>query len=327
MTTLDTSAPLATLLRLSTASAHDAASNSQGAGWLTRGELDREEYIRFLMMLYHIYDVFERALDENATHPVLQPTYNPLLLARAASLATDIATLLQTPQAQWQTHPIHVELMAAPPLPFTQYLARLRLIVAAGPADAQRLLAHSYVRYLGDLSGGQFVKRVLAKVYGLENGDGLSFYEFRQLGGNGSATIGDMKKIKEWFREGMNAGAGDDQAVKLAIADEAKIAFDLNRALFTILRPPTNILDVSLSPASPPLGEPSTPSEDSPLQAQRDASATPTYRVATVLAVIAALSLSHFLLVVNGLTGEKGATKLEAVQHWFANAFASLSSA
>ncbi|THH27232.1 hypothetical protein EUX98_g6962 [Antrodiella citrinella] len=221
MTTLDTSAPLATLLRRSTASAHDEASNSQGAGWLTRGELDKEEYIRFLMMLYHIYEHCHR----------------------------------------------------------------------------------------------------------LENGDGLSFYEFRQLGGNGSAIIGDMKKIKEWFREDMNAGADDDQAIKLAIADEATIAFDLNSALFTILRPPTNLLDVSLAPASPPLGEPSTPFEDSPLKAQQDVSATPTYRVATVLAVIAALSLSHFLLVVNGHTGEKGATKLEAVQHWFANAFTSLSSA
>ena len=48
--------PVATLLRLGTAEAHERAENSQGAGWLTRGELDKLEYVRFLMMLYHIYE-------------------------------------------------------------------------------------------------------------------------------------------------------------------------------------------------------------------------------------------------------------------------------
>ena len=50
----DYSQPMATLLRLGTAQAHERAENSQGAGWLTRGELDKLEYVRFLMMLYHI---------------------------------------------------------------------------------------------------------------------------------------------------------------------------------------------------------------------------------------------------------------------------------
>jgi len=62
------------------------------------------------------------------------------------------------------------------------------------------------------------------------------------------------------------------------------------------------------------------------LAVQQDAPSTSTYRVATVVALVAALSLSHFFLVVGGFTGEKGATKLETVQHWFANAFASSSS-
>ena len=95
-----------------------------------------------------------------------------------------------------------------------EYTARLRQLASGGPEDVQRLLAHAYVRYLGDLSGGQFIKRQLAKVYELEDGEGLSFYEFKQLGGTGSATIGDMKKIKEWYRNGMNVGVGDDVTVK-----------------------------------------------------------------------------------------------------------------
>lgn len=52
---LDLSEPIADLLRKGTAEAHEKAEHSQGAAWLTRGELDRNEYIRFLMMLHHVY--------------------------------------------------------------------------------------------------------------------------------------------------------------------------------------------------------------------------------------------------------------------------------
>ena len=53
---LDLSLPIATLLRSGTAAAHQTAETSAGAGWLTRGELDKEEYIRFLIMLWHVYE-------------------------------------------------------------------------------------------------------------------------------------------------------------------------------------------------------------------------------------------------------------------------------
>lgn len=52
---VDFTLPLAELLRKGTAIAHEEAEKSQGAAWMVRGELDREEYVRFLMMLYHVY--------------------------------------------------------------------------------------------------------------------------------------------------------------------------------------------------------------------------------------------------------------------------------
>ena len=52
---LDLSEPIADLLRKGTAQAHEKAEHSQGAAWLTRGELDRSEYIRFLIMLHNVY--------------------------------------------------------------------------------------------------------------------------------------------------------------------------------------------------------------------------------------------------------------------------------
>lgn len=331
-TAYDLSQPVASLLRIGTAEAHERAENSQGAGWLTRGELDKPEYVRFLMMLYHIYDSLERALEQHSSHHALQPTYNPTLLSRSQNIAADISYILQLPTSSWQTHPIHVELMTAPPDPLSRYTSRLNTL-AQSPDSIQtgRLLAHAYVRYLGDLSGGQFIRRKLAKVYGLEDGPGLTFYEFSKLGGGaGLSGMGDMKKIKEWYRDGMNAGVGDNQDLKVAILEEANIAFELNSALFTILRPPTDAI-ASSSPALPPLGEPLTPqneldfSETSP-KSRVVAEAVPqkaesTYHIASVLALIAAVSLSHFLLVVGGFTGEKGLGKLEAVQGWFKGAF------
>lgn len=142
---------------------------------------------------------------------MLAPTYNPTLLARTQSLSADIAYLLDTPEASWKSHRIHTRLIANPPKPFAAYTARLRTLADTEPAA---LLAHAYVRYLGDLSGGQFIKRRIAKAYGLEDRAGLSFYDFKQLGGTGLSTIGDMKKIKEWYRDGMNSGVGENVALK-----------------------------------------------------------------------------------------------------------------
>jgi len=56
---------------------------------------------------------------------------------------------------------------------------------------------------------------MIARAYELDEmtGIGVEFYEFRELGGSRRANQDDMKKIKEWFRKGMNIGASDE-AVK-----------------------------------------------------------------------------------------------------------------
>ncbi|EMD39755.1 hypothetical protein CERSUDRAFT_112040 [Gelatoporia subvermispora B] len=306
---LDLSQPMATLLRLGTAQAHEKAEHSKGAAWLTRGELDRDEYIRFLMMLYHVYSALERALDRHAAHPVLAPTYNPALLARAPSLAADIAFLLQA-SSDWQAHPLHTELLAHPPPTFAQYVARLDELAEADPAP---LLAHAYVRYLGDLSGGQFIRRRLAKAYGLEDGRGLSFYDFAPLGAAnaGGATIGDMKKIKEWYRDGMNAGAGDNAAAKDAILREAGLAFDLNTGLFDTLRPPTSL--------STPDSVAVTSVESTKAGQLRDPHEA-VYRQFSVLSLIAALILAHYFLASRGMSVEDCLVwRVEALKPWLSS--------
>lgn len=119
----------------------------------------------------------------------------------------------------------------------------------------------------------------------------------------------------------------------VAILEEAFIAFELNSDIFKILRPPTQ-LDASSLPATPPLGKPLTPQNELDLddislqplskviaEAVAPPAAEPTYRIASVIAFIAAISLSHFFLVLGGFMGDKGYGKLEAVQAWFKDTF------
>ena len=156
----------------------------------------------------------EQALERHSTNNVLAPTYNPTLLSRAPALLSDIAHLLDVPLSDVQQHTLFAFTIASPPPAMSAYAGRIASL-SASPEPAP-LLAHAYVRYLGDLSGGQVIRRRVARAYGLEedNGAGVAFYEFGKLGGGGSASIGDMKKIKEWYREGMNAGVGDDRDLK-----------------------------------------------------------------------------------------------------------------
>ena len=85
--------------------------------------------------------------------------------------------------------------------------------------------AHSYTRYLGDLSGGQIVKRMMKQHYGLEE-DGVAFYTF--------PDIPKVKVFKDAYRDALDRLDLDDDEVT-ATLDETLLAFELNRAVFTEL--------------------------------------------------------------------------------------------
>ena len=238
-----------------------------------------------------------------------------------------------------------MELIANPPAALSRYLGRLNGIISS--QDPSTLLSHAYVRYLGDLSGGQVIRSRVSKAYGLEDGAGVSFFDFKTLGGTGTATIGDMKKIKEWYRDNMNAVVGDKQELKgkpdlracslprippyvasvADIVEEAITAFELNSGLFAELRPPSSSSSLERStPTLPPLGEPGTPVNGTFDKLSRGGESTvlyeekrpeqKTYSVSAVIAVVAAMSLAHFALVVGGFTGERGMAKLQMVRDW-----------
>ncbi|KAL1743081.1 hypothetical protein HDZ31DRAFT_83670 [Schizophyllum fasciatum] len=296
MADIDLSKPVSTLLKEGTMEAHKDVEHSDAAAQLLSGKLDRAEYVRYLMVLYEIYDELERALEQHATHPVLEPTYNPALLARAPALAADIARLLDAPA--WKAHPAYVALRAAPPPAVRAYRARLRALAHA--ADPAPLLAHAYVRYLGDLSGGQQIRHTVARAYALDEAApdaGLAFYDFKELRGPRRAGLGEMRRIKDWFRAGMDRGVGDDAARKAAIVAEANEAFRLNGGIFDSIL----LGDARAAHAAPP--------------------AEKQFPLSSFLSVIVAVGIAHFALVVGGFTGARGKQKWFDFEAWLDTIF------
>ena len=104
-----------------------------------------------------------------------------------------------------------------------------------------------------------------------------------------------------------------------AISEEAVNVFELNEGLFTVLKAPSSQTSAQTPPEVPLLGNPTaTPSPPpSPIVvAQNEGTTEKTYSLSSILAVVLAMSLAHFALVVGGFTGEKGYAKFQAVQQW-----------
>ncbi|KAH6912978.1 heme oxygenase 1 [Coprinopsis sp. MPI-PUGE-AT-0042] len=314
-TQVDYSQPLATLLKDGTHEAHDAVATSQGAKLLLSGSLAKGEYVRYLMMLWHVYSELEAALDKHATNPSLEGTYNPTLLSRTEALSSDIAYLLEVEESSWQSHPVYTSLISPMPTSLANYVSRIRTLSAS--PDPSPLLAHAYVRYLGDLSGGQNMRHILAKSYELDEHEGLgiSFYDFKELRGSGNAGLGEMKRIKEWYRSEMNKAGDVAPQCKPQIVSEASTAFRLNAGLFEELAH-ISIEDdnkLKLSKEAPTVV----------FESKADEGGFP---VSSVVAVITAVCIAHFALVVGGFTGNSGYQKLLYVEEWLSNFWAGLSS-
>ncbi len=89
-----------------------------------------------------------------------------------------------------------------------------------GEKDPVLLVAHSYTRYMGDLSGGQILKKVAQRALKLPlTGEGLNFYQFE--------GIHSHKGFKQLYRSRMNELELDAET-KERIVDESNRAFGFN---------------------------------------------------------------------------------------------------
>jgi heme oxygenase (biliverdin-producing, ferredoxin) len=212
------SSRLAQRLKVETRDLHVQAERSAFMSRLLRGELSRTAYVALLRNLLAIYAELEPALRRHALHPAIA-VLDLAPLARTEALVDDLAAFGAPDVA---TASIGIEPSCR------LYVDRLRVIADTEP---ELLLAHAYVRYLGDLSGGQMLRGVVARNMQLPLGTGVAFYDF----GDASTTTGLAAK----FRDGLDAATVDDDA----IVREAKAAFDRHRALFDELASRHDIAD------------------------------------------------------------------------------------
>jgi heme oxygenase (biliverdin-producing, ferredoxin) len=203
---------LAQRLRAQTWPAHRQVEATAFVRALLRGSLGRLDYCLLLASLHPIYAALEATLRRHASRPEVAAVYAPAL-EREAALRADLAALHGD---DWPD-------TLAPQPEALAYAAHLEQLGADAP---QLLVAHAYVRYLGDLSGGQAVQRVVTRSLGLAEGMGTRFYDF----GSGETVAA----LAGGLREGLDRIKGDDAALE-AIVREAQDAFARHERLFTEL--------------------------------------------------------------------------------------------
>lgn len=171
---------------------------------LLHGEVTREGYLLLLRNLLPAYRAMEQGLDHHRRSPALGGLAG-YRLDRAAALEADLVALCG---ARWS---YRIPLLEAG----ERYAIRMS---RAAEGDGTRLIAHAYTRYLGDLSGGQILKRLLARSLGLQPSE-LSFYDF--------PSFADFDALKADYRRALDE-AGAAVTDQQALIEEGATAFSLN---------------------------------------------------------------------------------------------------
>ncbi len=217
---------LAARLRQETTPLHRQAERAGVMRDILAGRVDRAAYLRLLRALVPVYRTLERGL---AVHPAFAPL--PLAgLARAPALAADLTSLHG---AGWERE--------LAPVPAGE--AYGEQIAAAAAGCPPLLAAHAYVRYLGDLFGGQALARVVARGLGLEGTEGVAFYRF--------PGVGDIGAARRAFRAALDTlPLSPSQADQ--VVHEARAAFEANIRVFEAVSPAPP--SPSAGSAPPPAG-------------------------------------------------------------------------
>lgn len=206
---------LAFALRQGTQHAHMLAENTALMRAWINGIVVLDVFRELLVNLYFVYDRLEQQLYSHQTHPVLGQIYWPSL-NRRDNLRQDLAYFYG------QDWPQHIR----PRTAGLQYAARIGVVGLTAP---ERLVAHAYVRYMGDLSGGQRLQRIARTTLSLPPNQGTRLYEFEDL-----PSLEAKKRFKERYRDILNHLPIDQETVQ-QIVKEANLAFRLNGDLMQSL--------------------------------------------------------------------------------------------
>ncbi|XP_020381768.2 heme oxygenase 1-like [Rhincodon typus] len=206
---------LSEALKLATKDSHELAENSEFMRNFQKGQVTRDQFKLLLDSLYFIYSALEEEIERNKDHPAFAPLYFPSELHRKEALEQDLE-YFHGPG--WRSR---IEC----PRATGKYVSRIQQV---GRQEPELLVAHSYIRYLGDLSGGQVLKKVAQKALQLPStGEGVAFFTFDR--------ITNATKFKQLYRSRMNT-LDTGKGIKEKILEEANRAFQLNVEVFRELQ-------------------------------------------------------------------------------------------
>ncbi len=202
---------LAGQLREGTKKSHTMAENTGFVACFLKGVVEKTSYRKLISDLYFVYKAMEEEIDRlvQQDHPVIKHIGFKELFRRQ-TLEKDLKFYYGN---NWLDQ-IKISESAQ------SYVNRIRLVANESP---ELLVGHHYTRYIGDLSGGQILKKIAKKALNLKGDDGLNFYEFK--------LIEDEKLFKKSYSETLNK-LPIDQKIADKIIEEANEAFAYNMNMF-----------------------------------------------------------------------------------------------
>jgi heme oxygenase (biliverdin-producing, ferredoxin) len=171
---------------------------------LLRGNASRDGYILLLRNLLPAYQAMEQGLARHRNTPGIGALAH-YRFDRASAIRSDLLALCG------ETWPHDIPLLPAG----NHYANR---VTEAAQDNGARLIAHAYTRYLGDLSGGLILQRLLARSLELRPAE-LSFYDFPRYP--------DLAALKAAYRDALDR-AGALAGKQEIVVDEGAAAFTLN---------------------------------------------------------------------------------------------------
>jgi heme oxygenase len=196
-------------LRQATRLDHGEAETSAFITTLMQGERTGADYVLLLAQYRPLYAALEAATAARRDEACVAELFDPAL-DRLAAIDSDLPKL-----AEWAG-------LDEIPAVVNSTLAYARRVEEVGQLeDPSRLVAHHYLRYLGDLSGGLAIGSLVARHYGVPS-EMLSMWSF--------PAIEKPKVYKDRYRELLDLFA--EPSREDAVVEEASLGFRLNREVF-----------------------------------------------------------------------------------------------
>ena len=211
---------LASKLREGKSKSQSMAENVSFVKSFLSGIIDRNSYRKLIANLYFIYSTLEEEMEKHKNNDLIKPIYFQQL-NRKKNLERDLEYYYGP---DWKTL---ISISEAT----ESYVNRIKSISEQKP---ELLISHAYTRYLGDLSGGQLLKKIAQRALSIPEGKpGLCFYEFDE--------IKDEQEFKQRYKAALDSLPLESTSVDQIIA-EANVSFTMNMKMFQELE--TSIIKI-----------------------------------------------------------------------------------